>query len=54
MSPEEKFSLKEALQTCFTLHVIFSIQINTSPDFMDRNVESQTFCEHGGCGNHIA
>ena len=32
----------------------FSIQINTSPDFMDRNVESQTFCEHDGRGNHSA
>ena len=55
MSPEEKISLKEALKTCFTLYVIFfSIQINTSPDFMNRNVESQTFCEHDGCGNHCA
>ena len=34
--------------------LFFSIQINTSPDFMDRNVESQTFCEHDGRGNHSA
>ena len=42
MSPKEKFSFKEALRTCSTLQVVFSIQMNT--DFLVRNVELATCC----------